>query len=516
MSKRWILAFAAAVGLMLNFAVPPFHNPDEPLHFSIIVRSAWGDEAKDGIERDIIRMMDRAGWWRSVGMGRPDPLPGRFGDIPFMSFGYKRDLKDLFKGLLLYHKVAARVIGPLAGKNLNRFYYLSRAFSYALFLASLLMLYGGFRDLASGRGRKQSASSGPPMKALFSLHDAAPFLFILLLPQLLIVALSVGPDAWCVLLGAVFFRSALAVVRGAAGPAAFAGLWGAALVGLLSDKSTLGFILLALASALFAVKRANPRKAVLLALTFLVGTALVAYAVVLIFPLEVESNFIFVRQKIIGGLKTLGGGMELVFLGQLSESFFLRFGWMTFKAPRAVILAWQAVCLFATAGVAALFVRRLVSPERKQDDVPGGEAPLAAPGPSTAAIPLRVIAFAAVAVGFQVVLLRLATNTIEKAYSQGRYLFPLIMPLALLLVAGIRETFNLLGRVAGLASRVLFPRRAAAQATVGRSAVAGPGRLGEWAVWTFLLLEFLFLGWAVWNLVIPAFYLTRLSPHPGI
>jgi len=516
MSKRWILAFAAATGLMLNFAVPPFHNPDEPLNFSIIVRSAWGDEAKDRIERGIIRMMDRAGWWRSVGMGRPDPLPGRFGDIPFMSYGYKEDLKDFFKGLLLYHKVAARVIGPLAGKNLNRFYYLSRAFSYALFLASLLVLYGGFQILASGQGRGKGAPREIRTKAIFGLHDAAPFLFILFLPQLLIVALSVGPDAWCVLLGAVFFRSALAVVRGAAGPAAFAGLWGAALIGLLSDKSTLAFIPLALLSSLFAVKRANAHKSVLLALTFLIGAVVVAYAVVFFFPLEVESNILFIKKRVFGALKTFGGGLERVFLSQLTESFFLRFGWMTFGPPRAVVLAWKAICGLAAAGVAALFVRRLVSPERKQDNVPGGEAPLAAPGPSRAAISLRVLAFAAVAVGFQVVLLRLATVAPEHAYSQGRYLFPMIMPLALLLIGGIREIFNLLGRAVGRASRFLVPRRSAGHAAADGGPVGGLARLGEGAVWVLLFFEFLFLGWAVWSLVIPAFHLTRLSPHPGI
>ncbi|MBM3297620.1 MAG: hypothetical protein FJY83_08475, partial [Candidatus Aminicenantes bacterium] len=97
MNRVWPLIFAATAGLILHLAVPPFQNPDEPTHFSLIVRTAWGDERRAEIEREIIRLMDRCGWWRSVGMGRPDPLPEKFEEIPILSFGYKGDVKDLHR-----------------------------------------------------------------------------------------------------------------------------------------------------------------------------------------------------------------------------------------------------------------------------------------------------------------------------------------------------------------------------------------------------------------------------------
>ena len=140
-----ILLFATAVGLILNFAIPPFQNPDEPLRFSYMVRNAWGDESRAEVESGILRLMDRYNWWRSVGMEAPKKIPDKFINVPYLVFGYKgEDVKYLSRGLSLYNYAAAKILKPFAGKNLLLFYYLARLFSYILLVAALLILRSGY------------------------------------------------------------------------------------------------------------------------------------------------------------------------------------------------------------------------------------------------------------------------------------------------------------------------------------------------------------------------------------
>ncbi|MDW7760053.1 MAG: hypothetical protein SCM96_05375 [Acidobacteriota bacterium] len=554
--SRWrVLVFAAAAGLILHFAVPPFHNPDEPQHFSIVVRKAWGDEKKDEIERGIIEMMDRAGWWRMVGMGQPEVLPRNLADIRFISRRMEGDIKDLHRGLLLYHRTAAMVVGPLAGKNLERLYVLNRAFSYALFMAALLVLYGALQAVVAGRRREDEpdASAAVARGEPLNISEGAPLLFVLFLPQLLMIALSTGSDAWCIFLGAVFFRSAFAVIRGEAGGAAVVGLFGATVAGVLSDHSVLVFAPLAVVASLFAFKWNNPVRSVLIVLSFALGILVVAFVLVQVFPLEVERNFIYLKARVTGSLNTFGTGMDSLFFSRLAESFFLRFGWMGFGAPRTVLWGWKISGLVASFGIVFLFIRTMVRRMR-------GRGPM-----------LKVLAFAALAAVVQALLTRLATTSPEVMYAQGRYLFPMLLPIALLFVTGFREFFDSVERGAAGISRLarsVFGRRADkinfSESDAKGSCLSGgvaekeargvrdgqdgffglagrgggaalsdektweapgdalvpigprPPRLGEWAVTAFLIAELLVLGYAVWALIIPAFHLTRSTPIPGI
>jgi hypothetical protein len=568
---RWrVLVFAAATGLILYFVIPPFFNPDEPQHFSLVVRAAWGDEKKDEIERGIIEMMDRAGWWRTVGMGQPETLPGSFGEIPFISRNYKGDLKDLHRGLFLYHQAAALAIKPLAGQSLERFYVLARVLSFGLFLAALGVFYGALQAIAAGWRRRaepelsDAAARGEPL----TIREGAPLLFVLFLPQALIIALSVGPDPWCILLGAVFFRSAFSVIRGGAGALAVFGLLTAALTGVLSDRSVLVFLPLAVIASIFAFRRKDMARSVFMMGVFILGALVIAVGVYKVFPVEAETNFVLLKARIMGSLKTFGTGMEGAFFSRLAESFFLRFGWMGFGAPRPVVVGWMMSCAAAVAGVAIVFVRALFGRIRRA----GSET--------------KVLVFSALAAVTQALLTRLATTSAEVMYAQGRYLFPMLLPIGLLFVTGFREFFDGIERLGsgGLRlARSVFGRGAdkinlsegegdakgsrfpggdvgreirrpedddggigietggsrARDGFVGSALNGGrtglaekkvweapgdalvpigprPPRLGEWAVTAILIGELLVLGWAVWALILPAFHLTRSTPLPGL
>ncbi|MBM3297247.1 MAG: DUF2142 domain-containing protein, partial [Candidatus Aminicenantes bacterium] len=314
----------------------------------------------------------------------------------------------------------------------------------------------------------------------------------LFLPQALIISLAVAPDAWCMLLGAVFFSAALALAGGDRRPIVILGLSGAVFLGLPSDKSTLAFIPLAILCPLFAVQRQKTRRTLLLVVTFLVFALAVAYAVCLLFPREVESNFVHFYERIRHALTTFGGSVDGYFINLLAESFFLKFGWMVFGAPGGVVFVWKLSCAAAGIGLLCFFLRKRKSRA------------------------FRIILFASLAVGLQVLLLRLMSISPERTYGQGRYLFPVLMPLALLFVVGLQEAFNALGRGGRLLRRKIRPLGPVENSLSEGGSLSRPAGLGDYAVWIFLILEFLFLGWAVWGLVVPGFHLTRLTPYPGI
>ena len=81
MGGKYAAFFVAAALLFLNVVVPPFQSPDEPHHFAAAVLYARGEAGRDAVESGVIGMMDRANWWRLVGIGRPSPLPGRIAEI---------------------------------------------------------------------------------------------------------------------------------------------------------------------------------------------------------------------------------------------------------------------------------------------------------------------------------------------------------------------------------------------------------------------------------------------------
>ncbi|MCJ7579166.1 MAG: hypothetical protein MUP98_01360, partial [Candidatus Aminicenantes bacterium] len=76
------------------------------------------------------------------------------------------------------------------------------------------------------------------------------------------------------------------------------------------------------------------------------------------------------------------------------------------------------------------------------------------------------------------------TNNI---FVQGRHLFPLILPISLLFVTGIKNFFDLFHKKGGLI-----------------------------ALSSLVLFEFLFFSYALWAYVVPVFHLMVKGPHTGL
>ncbi len=135
--KIWkVGVFFAAVGVLFNFIIPPFQNPDEPQHFGAVIIKARGEEQREVVEQEIIRFMDKHHWWKLLGMGRPKDLPNKISDIRFiMDYGSSSDFRDRLNRIFLYHFVMGNVVRVFFRDDIISAYYLCR-------LVSFLFIFG--------------------------------------------------------------------------------------------------------------------------------------------------------------------------------------------------------------------------------------------------------------------------------------------------------------------------------------------------------------------------------------
>src|SRR5216117_3816911 len=82
----WLL-FAARL-LTAAILVPPWQNPDEPVHFAVVralTYKPWFEIANRrniDVEAEILRSMAEHDWWSAYGEPVPNPLPSTFVGVP--------------------------------------------------------------------------------------------------------------------------------------------------------------------------------------------------------------------------------------------------------------------------------------------------------------------------------------------------------------------------------------------------------------------------------------------------
>ncbi len=455
-----------ASGLLLNFIVPPFQNPDEPHHFGTIMVYALGEERKDFVEKEILRLMDENDWWRLAGMGRPEALPERLSEIPYLMGYYPiSDFRERLAGLTFYHFLLGKALALSGIESIGSAYYCCRFVSFVFILGSLLFAFSAFPKMAAGWS---------------GLFVWAP-LFILFSPQFALLSISVSSDAPAIFLGSVFFWAAFSLIgerfRFRAGPLVL--LWGSAFLGLLTDRSAFSLIFLAALCLIFCLKmtRKNYQNYIIGAIALILGFLLVAYFLVLLFPLEIDNSVGLISQNWDRAVRQLprlfsGEGFSRQFCASLGDSFLLRFGWMAFGAAKIFYWAWRGMVALAGLGVVVYAVRSFAGWISRMSREKGQS--------------LSLVVFSGAAVFAQIAGLW-GYYGANKILPQGRHLFPLAIPLVFLLFLGLENVLRLVSRKAaaiGLGAAVVF--------------------------------EFLFFGYVVWNYIVPMFHLTLKAPHPGI
>ena len=476
MKKGYWILLLIVVGFLLNFIIPPFQNPDEPQHFAEVMIYARGEESRPAVEKEVIRLMDKYNWWKHLGMGKPVELPEALSDIPFLVGGYPvKDFRVVLKNIVLYHFFLGKSLGPFFRGNMEAAYYLCRFVSFCFILGALVLAWISLKKI-EGKGRESGA-----------------FLFILFLPQFLQAAVSVNSDALAILLGALFFYSAVSLMAGEIRYFHFFFLFAAAGMGFFSDRSAFLLIPMAIIIPFFIIKKENYKESIVYVLAFLTGIFMLTGILVNIFPLRFENSInLFGRN-----LGNLGEALPLLFtFDEFSLKFFttsmdgflLKFGWAVFGPGGWLYIFWRVTVIFSIVGVGLFLAIRLKtalgikSSEKYLWKLRGRPCP----GESCDGLQLRLVLFFLLAVFFQLAAAWTYYGS-HKILAQGRHFFPLIIPVAFLFVTGIKCFFDL-----------FYPR-------AGRIALAA-----------FVLLEFFFLNYVIWAQMLPVFHMVMKSPHKGI
>lgn len=427
---------------------------------------AWGEEKRDTIEKGIIQMMDRHNWWRQVGMGRPAVLPDRISDIAFLMEGSKSgDFMSRLNKFVLYHRLTGKALGTFGLRNLELNYYACRTVSAAFFLAGLILIFLTFRLLAAG----------------WDVAAGWGIYFVLFLPQFLLTSVAVNPDAFALFLSSVFLYAAYALMTGRVRGAWAVLLFVPAGLGFLADRSLFFLAVLAVLAPLFLVRRDNYQRVIILTLFFAVLTILFFYFLALKFPFQFENSLLTGKSILHNFRKAVPSffsldAFHLKYWGMIADSFLLKFGWHVFSAPKVAYEIWRLFFLGSLAGLLIAVVKFVRDrwKEERETEIPAGS-----PG-------RRLAVFSLAAVFIQAFGLW-SYYGVNNIFGQGRYFFPVIVPVAAFFLIGLRSLGDAIRR--------------------------NGGRI---AITTALILEFFFLGYTLWHDIVPVFHLIIKSPYVGI
>ena len=380
----------------------------------------------------------------------------------------------------MYHRLAGRVLRLAGITDLEASYYFLRLFSFVLFLIALAFLGAGF-DRLSRSGDRSFAWALP---------------LVLLVPQFLVVSMSVTPDMFCVALGAAFFCATIAILEGQPSPVHFVLAVLTAAAGVLTDKSVFILLPLALLLAAFALPWRKARSLLALAPLLAVAAAGLVAGLFLLFRPQVENSLRILKWSF--GSKAGAFGAMFAwdefnrrFITLFTDSFFLKFGGMAFGAEKALVAAWRGLAAVAGAGVALFFAGLPFSPPGRR--------------PRPGAFQVKAVVFSLVAFGAQVFGVRVAASP-ANIYAQGRYLFPVMGFVAILFLVGLRTIGDLIPAI-GLKIGGREGTRAVSPETGSRS---------ESPLLKLLAIAGLFvLTIVVWRYIVPVFHMTIASPHPG-
>jgi len=457
-SFRLIAFFCLSTGILFNLIIPPFQYPDEPQHFGAILTYSLGNEKKDFIEKEIIKIMDQNSWWRLVGLGKPTPLPSNFLQTDFLTFD---DFKVTFGNIILYHFLLGKTQKSLVKNNFILSYYFCRAASLLFMLISIFLVYLTFR--------KDPFAEGLYLGTLF----------VLFLHQLAILSSGVSSDSLSLVLSCLFFFASFSLILGKLKVGYFLLLFLSAGAGILTDRSILFLLPMALFVPFFLLKRNKHKANILILFFFFLAFGLLILLLWKTLPLQFNNSLNFIKWRLRPNIQKLPSLFSFSdanqqFLRLLMDSFLLKFGWMAFDAGRIFHSIWRGLVLLSSFGILSYFARYRYSRKRKTHPLFYNSNIL------------KLAIFSLIPLSIQILNLW-AFSEQKGSYSEGRYLFPVIVPIAFLFLLGLKAFFDLFHKKAG---------------TVAISVV--------------LILEFLFLNYSIWDSIIPIFHMTVKAPHLGI
>jgi hypothetical protein len=169
----WLLFTAKLV--TATILVPPWQNPDEPVHFAVVralTYKPWFDIANRrniDVEAEILRSMAEHDWWSAYGEPVPNPLPSTFVGVP-------THMGDASKGRPLYYVAMAAYCRVLGARALLTQYYAVRLASAMMTLLTFALILRGAQEWF---GEKVAFYTG---------------VFVALVPQFVLIGISTSAD----------------------------------------------------------------------------------------------------------------------------------------------------------------------------------------------------------------------------------------------------------------------------------------------------------------------------------
>jgi len=457
--------FLLAAAVILNFIVPPFQSPDETKNFGAIMIYARGEDQRPAVEQEIIRFMDRNHWWKYVGMGRPNELPAALSDIPFLMDYYPgSDFRIGLNNIVLYHYLLGKTAAALGFKEVVPTYYFCRFISLLFTAGAIFWAVLAFMKI-SGRQTQ-----------LFKWGIGV----VLFLPQFLLGMVAVNADAMAVFLGALFFYAVVSLMSGERKDRYFAVLVVTGVLGFLTDRSTFILIPLGVLVLFFLIKKKlNYHEYVVSVLAFFVVLLMLVAVLVNLFPLQADSSI-----RLFGtNVQNIGKALPQLFSwGEFNrewfaasmDGFLFKFGWAAFSAAEPFYVLWRSLVIFSFIGAWIYLIKSILSRLKKRRRPPADE------------YNFKMVVFFMLAVFLQITAVWTYYG-IHDIMTQGRYFFPLLIPIVFLFLLGIKTFFDVFRKGAG------------------RTAVAA-----------IVVLEFFFLNCCVWQYLLPVFHLIIKSVNVGI
>jgi len=391
-----VLAVATVVfhsrALLATLIVPPWQQPDEPIH--VAVAEVWrsrisGDDAQDrGRQAEIIDSMIRHGWWRHYQKPLPPgPQPTRFAStgVVFPTIGLE---PEDWVYQPPYYATVGWLLSLVPRAPVERDLYFMRIVSILFAIGTLWVAFLGSRlaldELSAGT-----------VASLLALH-----------PQFAIASTTAAPDAVVVFAGAVLWWQTMSAIRQPHYVRALMIVWLTVIAAALVDRAGIALIPIAFVMTAFVFVRRLP---VLMAVTALAVVTLAVAVAMATVPTIRGLLRISLADTMVSSSISDAAQYAMRFTGFLFSSWWYSLGWVRYFAPQWWVISTTVIAAVAVIGTWRSFAR-------------SGATRI-------------VIAFAAV--NLLCLLLAIAWVFLRvRVGAQGRYLFPAIVPALTLMWLG--------------------------------------------------------------------------------
>jgi hypothetical protein len=445
-----LLAIGFGLGLVNVFLMPPFQDPDEIQHFLYCADIAYGDTRMEKVETEVLELLKEYKWFHFVGIGPGWENTAKISDI---SFVFHFDLERKSARKTLFHRLYGTIL-KLSGISevLTAFYFL-RMVSLVFYIALLLLAFFFFKAYFPGRWEYL-------------------LMGLVMVFQLATILNAVNYDVFMVFLGSLFFMIAYRYLE-VREIKKIEPVYLLIFAGLAALTKLVGFMFLVYLLVLLCLK-INPKAAWNSRMFRQVGLALVLFIAGFcwlnyLFPERFYNFYSLIFRSLRDFAATWTGGGEKVltpaFFNSMADSFYFHSGWMGFKLSEIWYIILKVFLFVSMVGVFLALVNG-----KKQEEASESKNK-------------RWYIYSLIVLLLQIAAIWLYYGS--RPVSQGRYLFPLIIPIIILIYSGLDA----------IGKRFGFKRK--------------------YLAISFILFQAVMVIFALAR-IISVFYLELASPHPGL